>query len=421
MLDEFVKNKMIFCYGAGEYGRVVRLYLQSVGIDIDGFVVSDIGNKTGVKVLSIPVYGLEEFPYRFDECAFVISLSESIHDVIEEKLRSVGCGNIYRLKSDEVASIRRKIQIGNLKIDRSGVLVLLYHRIINLENDVWGLAIDPELFEHEMAYLNENYHIIGLNDDWDSASDRSVVITFDDGYIDNYQNALPIVEKYKLPVTFYVCTGNIGTDREFWWDELERIVFSSSHREISWNGMNYLATDECDRTELCRIIHRDLKNAKPSERKSMFQQLIENGGGRSSDRKEYRSIDKEELKRMADSELVNIGAHTVTHSCMALLGENELRLEVTEPKTMIEEITGKEVVDFSYPFGNASDRGKIADAILKEEGYKTIATTAGGVARNGNRDKYEIPRNSVMPNIRTVDDFARFIDVTYAMSDGVLV
>src|SRR3989442_764622 len=128
----------------------------------------------------------------------------------------------YRIKE----AIKRKAE--QLRFGKC--VVLLYHRVANLETDPQLLAVSPDNFDAHLAALKNNFNPLtvaqfeGLIASGKTFPPRSVLITFDDGYADNYQNALPMLEKHDLQALFYICTGNLGTDREFWWDEAERLL-----------------------------------------------------------------------------------------------------------------------------------------------------------------------------------------------------
>lgn len=104
------------------------------------------------------------------------------------------------------------------------VIVLLYHRVTTLVSDPEMLAVSPENFRAQMRHLKENHHLVRFEEDWSKAAKPAVAITFDDGYADNALEALPILDEVGVPATFFVSTGTIGTTREFWWHELERII-----------------------------------------------------------------------------------------------------------------------------------------------------------------------------------------------------
>jgi len=97
-----------------------------------------------------------------------------------------------------------------------GLRILMYHRIAN---DKTKLCVTPEMFEKHLQYLKQNYNVINfweLYKNPNEINDNSVIITFDDGYLDNYTNALPLLKKYNLPATVFLVTDLIGKTNE--WD-----------------------------------------------------------------------------------------------------------------------------------------------------------------------------------------------------------
>src|SRR5215212_5224770 len=108
-------------------------------------------------------------------------------------------------------------------------LILLYHRVAKLHSDLWSLAVTPEHFAEHLEVLRQYAHPIRLQHLPQALSDgnipnRSVVVTFDDGYADNLHSAKPLLKRYDIPATFFLTTGYVGKEREFWWHELERLL-----------------------------------------------------------------------------------------------------------------------------------------------------------------------------------------------------
>src|SRR5439155_230903 len=98
-------------------------------------------------------------------------------------------------------------------------LVLLYHRVTNLQDDPQSLAVKPENFRAHITYLRDRCRLVPFDEIGDNLERGtvSVAITFDDGYADNFIEAAPIIESIGVPVTFFITTQHIGSDREFWW------------------------------------------------------------------------------------------------------------------------------------------------------------------------------------------------------------
>ena len=104
------------------------------------------------------------------------------------------------------------------------VLTLYYHRINILESDYNLLGVSPIKFRQQMLYLKQNYQIVRFEEDWSLLDQDAVSITFDDGYRDNLEYALPILEELEIPATIFISTGTIKQERELWWDELENLL-----------------------------------------------------------------------------------------------------------------------------------------------------------------------------------------------------
>ncbi len=104
-------------------------------------------------------------------------------------------------------------------------LVFMYHKIGEPATDVWDIAVSQKNLEEHFLYLKDQ-NIVSLNElshylQKKKIKKNCIAITFDDGYLDNFLLAKPLLEKYQLPATFFLPTINIGQQKEFWWDELE--------------------------------------------------------------------------------------------------------------------------------------------------------------------------------------------------------
>jgi peptidoglycan/xylan/chitin deacetylase (PgdA/CDA1 family) len=107
-------------------------------------------------------------------------------------------------------------------------IILMYHRVGDVVPDPWELCVSPANFEEHLEVLRK-YSCVPLEQMEDGKrTDRCVALTFDDGYADNLHNAIPALERFNILATFFITTGGIGSDREFWWDELERAILTDA-------------------------------------------------------------------------------------------------------------------------------------------------------------------------------------------------
>jgi peptidoglycan/xylan/chitin deacetylase (PgdA/CDA1 family) len=126
-------------------------------------------------------------------------------------------------------------------------IILSYHRIAERDSDPWGLAVAPDRFEEQLAVLPETRELFPMSAFLDLLESgrlpaNAAAVTFDDGYADNLKAAKPRLQRAGAPATVFIATGYVGERREFWWDELARIILESDSAidgEISVAGQRH--------------------------------------------------------------------------------------------------------------------------------------------------------------------------------------
>ena len=280
------------------------------------------------------------------------------------------------------------------------VVVLLYHRVTSLPSDPQLLAVTPAHFRSHLQFLKERYRIVRFDEEWANLKEPAVAITFDDGYADNLLEALPILEEERVAATFFVSTGTIGTRREFWWDELERIVFAPTPLPTDFRltdrrlDRRWPTQTLPQRERLYRDLLALLMQTGPAQRETWFGRLREWGGLGSAGRAAYRALTKAEVKALAQSDLVTIGAHTASHTPLSILAEEEQRREIAGSKLELETLTGAEVRVFSYPFGRKCEYNRTSLRICREAGFAKAAANFPGQAHRWT-DPLQVPRQLV--------------------------
>ncbi|MCM1038078.1 MAG: polysaccharide deacetylase family protein [Ruminococcus sp.] len=284
----------------------------------------------------------------------------------------------------------------------SQINVLYYHRVYAMEDDINLLCVTPARFEQQIRYLKRNYNILRFEEDWNNCDGKGVVITFDDGYLDNYQYALPILEKLQVPATVFVSTGVIENNRGFWWDELDRLILHGSNAlgivNISdekfgccWDISTYDLRLNC-----YYAIHYLMKNFIDVEtREQWFRQLRKQQKLDCQTWDVFKTLDKHSCMELAGSQYITIGAHATSHMPLAKMSEKEQRDEIVNSKDYLETLLGRKVDIFSYPFGGrGGDYSEKTVQICKQWGIKKAATTTPGIW-TPKCSNYEIPRNVV--------------------------
>lgn len=282
----------------------------------------------------------------------------------------------------------------------SPVVVLIYHRVTTLADDPQLLAVTPEHFRMQMRYLRDNFPVLRFEDDWSRLAEPSVVVTFDDGYADNFLEALPIIEDVGLPATFFVSSGAIGSDEEFWWDELERLILVGDVRPASCRlcgaggDMIWETGSNVQRLKFYEELHPLIRKMPFEERESWFDQLRKWAGCDCTGRSSHRALSIEELQGVAASRWITVGAHGVTHTRLSNLSFTDQRHEIMQSKQRLEELCEKTVEVFSYPFGCRGDYDRCTIDICRDAGFRRVASNFSGQFHRWS-DSMQVPRQLV--------------------------
>ncbi len=266
------------------------------------------------------------------------------------------------------------------------VIVLTCHRVIALQSDPEMLAVTPDNFRAHMRHLKETVPVVRFEDDWSKIRRPAVSITFDDGYADNVLEALPIIEEVGVPTTFFVSTANIGTQREFWRHELERIIMGDWTFPERFNlhdgrfGRRWQTSTPAGRDALYREIHALMMQVDPVSREEWLMQLRKWARAGETGREEYRAMTYDELRRLAGRKWATVGAHTVTHTPLSAPTEDQQREEIDSSKLRLETLLGTRISVFSYPFGGKSDYDNVSVRICREAGFIKAASNFPGQA-----------------------------------------
>jgi len=280
------------------------------------------------------------------------------------------------------------------------VIVLIYHRVTTLSSDPDMLAVSPENFRQQMRHLKDTVSLVRFEDDWAKAAKPAVCVTFDDGYADNALEALPILEDVGVPATFFVSTGTIDTNQAFWWDELERIIMEKQNLPSSFtlNDGRTVKTwptgNPHERQKFYQDIVHSLKNVTLEKRNARLGQLRHWAGTGEEIAGTHRAMTVDELRLLAKSRWVTIGAHTVTHTRLSSLTPDAQSEEITASKSQLEAWLGREITVFSYPFGRRCDYTKDTLALCRKVGFTKAAANFAGQTHSWT-DPYQIPRHLI--------------------------
>jgi len=275
-------------------------------------------------------------------------------------------------------------------------VVLLYHRVAELSSDPHALAVHPERFRAQMERLARAAALTRF-ENLGRGPAPAAAVTFDDGYADNLGAALPILESFAIPAVFFVTTGFVESGREFWWDEIHRLVPETGPLPDRFElpaGPRWPELDLAEgggRARLTRRLHATLRALRAEPREALFDAIAAWSGRDRAARRDHRPLTIAEVGRLAQSPLATLGAHGVTHTAFTVLDGPGRKDEMLRSKAALEKWTGRAVTAFAFPYGERRDVPPAAIAEASEAGFAAIALNQPGQVRS-RTDRRRIPR-----------------------------
>jgi peptidoglycan/xylan/chitin deacetylase (PgdA/CDA1 family) len=280
--------------------------------------------------------------------------------------------------------------------------ILAYHNFSD-HDETRPNEVSVTAARNQLEYLRRHFRVVPLNrlverlTSGSSLDPYTVALTVDDGRRNFYDSFFPLLKEFEMPATFFVVSSFIRRDDWVWTDK------------VLW-----LAEQPQAPAELAPDRVADLFKTLNQIRPEVRNQLIEAMAQRMdiSIPKEpppkYEPCSWSQLREMADSGLVEIGSHTVTHPVLASVTDEEAWLELTVSRAQIEEGLGREVRSFCFPNGKPSDYRPRHLRLVKDAGYTSAAVTRFGMAFTGS-DPYELPRMGIAATTDTLS-FSKYVD-----------
>ncbi len=234
-----------------------------------------------------------------------------------------------------------------------------------------------------------------------------VVMTFEDGYADHLEVALPILEKYQTPACVYVATGYPDRNAIDTWTTLSEFIFSNSKIEMYFDG--HWHYESCrhlaeKRELLCRLYKLVESQVASEERDRFF-------AGLQGDRTPIslsQGISWTQLKKLAANPLITVGALSASHPSLPTLSDVDLMQELSESKNRLEHELKVPVDHFAYPYGHYGLREINA---CRRAGFRTAVTTNPGfIADMAKVDPFQIPRQYINASFEVIQPRERVLE-----------
>jgi len=318
--------------------------------------------------------------------------------------------------------VRRSLRTARMAFRSRGV-ILLYHRIASPPADPLLLCTSPGHFEEHLAVIRRDYTPLSLAELAAACAagkipDRAVAITFDDGYADNLLAAAPLLERYGQHATVFVA-GACLEGKPFFYDELEEILLLAPRlpkkirlivdgRTYAWDmgpwsrrlktaGEEYWKwnlewpIDPTPRHLCYRELFGLLRGATTATRGRTLSALRKAAGIGPAPAAARLWMTKAGLRKAAEGDTLELGAHTRSHPALNKLSEADQREEIASGKRMLEEAIARPVRAFAYPYGSPWDVTDATVRLTREAGFSmACANTPGPV--DSESDRFWLPR-----------------------------
>ena len=293
------------------------------------------------------------------------------------------------------------------KLFRRKLIILAYHRVVEEEpnetdyhSDVELVSATSEQFKWQMNYLKKNYEVCTFNSynrkySVQAPVSDTVIITFDDGFKDNYTLAFPVLLQHQLPAVFFVSTDYINTTRRFWFEYLVSVIQQTPQDLLRG---------------LCKILQIEYENSRSAltEKSLSYMKTISDGkrlgiisalesflsdNNMTLNNKETNifPLTWKEIEEM-DDEGMEIGSHTQSHPILTNLETNQKNAELFKSKKQIEAHISAPCSSISYPNGQQGEFDAEIIDIAKKAGYKFACSYISGTNCHGSDEPYSLKR-----------------------------
>jgi peptidoglycan/xylan/chitin deacetylase (PgdA/CDA1 family) len=284
-------------------------------------------------------------------------------------------------------------------LGRHDTKILLYHSVSDTESCfikgtyIW---VSTGTFEKHLNYLSKHHKLISLRTLVDSLKEgrippRSAVITFDDGFADNFRYAYPSLKRYKIPATIFICPACIDNKKSAWIFELYYLInmFGVENvikkiKSLPGKPDRDISTDAPGEALSNKVEEYMAYCLRKEDREKILTGLYQAFG---ISREKVLSDNRlfltwEEIKQMCQDGM-EFGNHGESHTPFSALSLNEQKMEIVNSKKMIRENLGTDFLPFAYPVGQSRDFTPETEEIVETTGHNCIVTTRHTLNRSG--------------------------------------
>lgn len=295
-------------------------------------------------------------------------------------------------------------------VPRQDLRILAYHRVLEsieppgFDFDIDLISASAESFRRQMAYVSRRFTPMRFDevaehvDHGRALPKDALLVTFDDGYDDNYRVAFPILREFGMSAMFFVSTGHIDSGEPYAFDWLAHMVCCTTAERLQVPELDLDwaldATLAGRRMQAAELLHR-LKALDADAQATLILRLEKLWGmERASSAPQCRPMNWGQLREMHAAGM-EIGSHGVTHCMLAKLPRQRMVAEVEDSKRALERELGAEAIALSYPVGGPDSYDSETIEVVRAAGYRVACSYIGGIAKAGGANRFALPRLQV--------------------------
>ncbi|CAH1659995.1 Chitooligosaccharide deacetylase [Hyphomicrobiales bacterium] len=249
------------------------------------------------------------------------------------------------------------------------------------------LEVTPDFLDQALGILARSHDFVALGDIPGRLRDPGkrpfVAVTFDDGYRDNAEFALPVLQRHGAPWTLFVTPGFADRSANLWWLELEEAIRRLDRLEIDVSGAEPLslslpARSAAEKASAFDQLYWQLRGGTEERLRAVVADLAQRTGVDGLEMVDHLCLDWDGLRALSGEEGVSIGAHTMTHPMLAKHSLEMVRAEMQQSRATIERELGTSVRHFAYPVGDPGSAGPREFEAAAETGFEMAVTTRPG-------------------------------------------
>lgn len=297
--------------------------------------------------------------------------------------------SVLRMGFAAISATRANRWLGPFAQGR-GLILMLHHVRPWVPRDFAPnaiLEVTPDFLDKALGIVGRSHDFVALGDIprrlREPGKRPFVAVTFDDGYRDNAEFALPVLQRHGAPWTLFVTPGFADRSGSLWWLELEEAIRRLDRLDVEVSGAEPLslslpARSAAEKAAAFDQLYWQLRQGTEERLRAVVAILAEHAGVDGAQMVDDLCLDWNDLRALTRETGVSIGAHTMTHPMLAKHGLEMVRTEMHMSRVTIERELGRGVRHFAYPVGDPGSAGQREFEAAAEAGFELAVTTRPG-------------------------------------------